>query len=89
MKKELKDNNLYFNDILVYSGTDYSVDVRFMNSCLRNKSDLETINKLIDKNNLKINNLLDNITQLKKNLATLGFSKEKIKEFDELDIIEF
>ena len=35
MKKELKDNNLYFNDILVYSGTDYSVDVRFMNSCLR------------------------------------------------------
>nr|DAK48132.1 MAG TPA: hypothetical protein [Caudoviricetes sp.]DAN26921.1 MAG TPA: hypothetical protein [Caudoviricetes sp.] len=89
MKKELKDNNLYFNDILVYSGTDYSVDVRFMNSCLRNKSDLETINKLIDKNNLKINNLLDNITQLKKNLATLGFSKEKIKEFDELDIIGF
>lgn len=87
MKKELIDNNLYFNDILVYSGTDYSVDVRFMNSCLRNKSDLETINKLIDKNNLKINNLLDNITQLKKNLATLGFSKEKIKEFDELDII--
>jgi hypothetical protein len=89
MKKELKDNNLYFNDILVYSGTDYSVDVRFMNSCLRNKSDLETINKLIDKNNLKIDNLLDNITQLKKNLATLGFSKEKIKEFDELDIIGF
>jgi hypothetical protein len=89
MKKELKDNNLYFNDILVYSGTDYSVDVRFMNSCLRNKSDLETINKLIDKNNLKINNLLDNITQLKKNLATLGFSKQKIKEFDELDIIGF
>lgn len=89
MKKELKDNNLYFNDILVYSGTDYSVDVRFMNSCLRNKSDLETINKLIDKNNLKINNLLDNITQLKKNLATLGFSKEKNKEFDELDIIGF
>ena len=89
MKKEIKDNNLYFNDILVYSGTDYSVDVRFMNSCLRNKSDLETINKLIDKNNLKINNLLDNITQLKKNLATLGFSKEKIKEFDELDIIGF
>jgi hypothetical protein len=89
MKKELKDNNLYFNDILVYSGTDYSVDVRFMNSCLRNKSDLETINKLIDKNKLKINNLLDNITQLKKNLATLGFSKEKIKEFDELDIIGF
>lgn len=89
MKKELKDNNLYFNDILVYSGTDYSVDVRFMNSCLRNKSDLETINKLIDKNNLKINNLLDNIIQLKKNLATLGFSKEKIKEFDELDIIGF
>lgn len=89
MKKELKDNNLYFNDILVYSGTDYSVDVRFMNSCLRNKSDLETINKLIDKNNLKINNLLDNITQLKKNLTTLGFSKEKIKEFDELDIIGF
>ena len=89
MKKELIDNNLYFNDILVYSGTDYSVDVRFMNSCLRNKSDLETINKLIDKNNLKINNLLDNITQLKKNLATLGFSKEKIKEFDELDIIRF
>lgn len=89
MKKELKDNNLYFNDILVYSGTDYSVDVRFMNFCLRNKSDLETINKLIDKNNLKINNLLDNITQLKKNLATLGFSKEKIKEFDELDIIGF
>nr|DAX92648.1 MAG TPA: hypothetical protein [Caudoviricetes sp.] len=89
MKKELIDNNLYFNDILVYSGTDYSVDVRFMNSCLRNKSDLETINKLIDKNNLKINNLLDNITQLKKNLATLGFSKEKIKEFDELDIIGF
>lgn len=89
MKKELKDNNLYFNDILVYSGTDYSVDVRFMNSCLRNKSDLETINKLIDKNNLKINNLLDNITQLKKNLATLGFSKEKIKEFNELDIIGF
>lgn len=89
MKKELKDNNLYFNDILVYSGTDYSVDVRFMNSCLRNKSDLETINKLIDKNNLKINNLLDNITQLKKNLATLGFSKEKIKEFDVLDIIGF
>ena len=60
-----------------------------MNSCLRNKSDLETINKLIDKNNLKINNLLDNITHLKKNLATLGFSKEKIKEFDELDIIGF
>lgn len=60
-----------------------------MNSCLRNKSDLETINKLIDKNNLKINNLLDNITQLKKNLTTLGFSKEKIKEFDELDIIGF
>ena len=89
MKKELIDNNLYFNDIWVYSGTDYSVDVRFMNSCLRNKSDLETINKLIDKNNLKINNLLDNITQLKKNLATLGFSKEKIKEFDELDIIGF
>lgn len=89
MKKELIDNNLYFNDILVYSGTDYSVDVRFMNSCLRNKSDLETINKLIEKNNLKINNLLDNITQLKKNLATLGFSKEKIKEFDELDIIRF
>lgn len=89
MKKELKDNNLYFNDILVYSGTDYSVDVKFMNSCLRNKSDLETINKLIDKNNLKINNLLDNITQLKKNLTTLGFSKEKIKEFDELDIIGF
>ena len=89
MKKELKDNNLYFNDILVYSGTDYSVDVRFMNSCLKNKSDLETINKLIDKNNLKIDNLLDNITQLKKNLATLGFSKEKIKEFDELDIIGF
>lgn len=89
MKKELIDNNLYFNDILVYSGTDYSVDVRFMNSCLRNKSDLETINKLIEKNNLKINNLLDNITQLKKNLATLGFSKEKIKEFDELDIIGF
>lgn len=89
MKKELKDNNLYFNDILVYSGTDYSVDVRFMNSCLRNKSDLETINKLIDKNKLKIDNLLDNITQLKKNLATLGFSKEKIKEFDELDIIGF
>ena len=89
MKKELKDNNLYPNDILVYSVTDYSVDVRFMNSCLRNKSDLETINKLIDKNNLKINNLLDNITQLKKNLATLGFSKEKIKEFDELDIIGF
>lgn len=89
MKKELKDNNLYFNDILVYSGTDYSVDVKFMNSCLRNKSDLETINKLIDKNNLKIDNLLDNITQLKKNLATLGFSKEKIKEFDELDIIGF
>ena len=89
MKKELKDNNLYFNDILVYSGTDYSVDVRFMNSSLTNKSDLETINKLIDKNNLKINNLLDNITQLKKNLATLGFSKEKIKEFDELDIIGF
>lgn len=89
MKKELKDNNLYFNDILVYSGTDYSVDVRFINSCLRNKFDLETINKLIDKNNLKINNLLDNITQLKKNLATLGFSKEKIKEFDELDIIGF
>lgn len=89
MKKELKDNNLYFNDILVYSGTNYSVDVRFMNSCLRNKSDLETINKLIDKNNLKINNLLDNITQLKKNLATLGFSKEKIKEFNELDIIGF
>lgn len=89
MKKELIDNNLYFNDILVYSGTDYSVDVRFMNSCLRNKSDLETINKLIDKNKLKIDNLLDNITQLKKNLATLGFSKEKIKEFDELDIIEF
>ena len=89
MKKELIDNNLYFNDILVYSGTDYSVDVRFMNSCLRNKSDLETINKLINKNNLKINNLLDNITQLKKNLATLGFSKEKIKEFDELDIIGF
>ena len=89
MKKELIDNNLYYNDILVYSGTDYSVDVRFMNSCLRNKSDLETINKLIDKNNLKINNLLDNITQLKKNLATLGFSKEKIKEFDELDIIGF
>lgn len=89
MKKELKDNNLYFNDILVYSGTDYSVDVRFMNSCLRNKSDLETINKLIDKNNLKINNLLDNITQLKKNLTTLGFSKEKIKEFNELDIIGF
>lgn len=89
MKKELIDNNLYFNDILVYSGTDYSVDVRFMNSCLRNKSDLETINKLIDKNNLKINNLLDNITQLKKNLTTLGFSKEKIKEFDELDIIGF
>lgn len=89
MKKELKDNNLYFNDILVYSGTDYLVDVRFMNSCLRNKSDLETINKLIDKNNLKINNLLDNITQLKKNLATLGFSKEKIKEFDELNIIGF
>ena len=89
MKKELKDNNLYFNDILVYSGTDFLVDVRFMNSCLRNKSDLETINKLIDKNNLKINNLLDNITQLKKNLATLGFSKEKIKEFDELDIIGF
>jgi hypothetical protein len=89
MKKELIDNNLYFNDILVYSGTDYSVDVRFMNSCLRNKSDLETINKLIDKNNLKIDNLLDNITQLKKNLATLGFSKEKIKEFDELDIIGF
>lgn len=89
MKKELIDNNLYFNDILVYSGTDYSVDVRFMNSCLTNKSDLETINKLIDKNNLKINNLLDNIIQLKKNLATLGFSKEKIKEFDELDIIGF
>lgn len=89
MKKELIDNNLYFNDILVYSGTDYSVDVRFMNSCLKNKSDLETINKLIDKNNLKIDNLLDNITQLKKNLATLGFSKEKIKEFDELDIIGF
>jgi hypothetical protein len=89
MKKELIDNNLYFNDILVYSGTNYSVDVRFMNSCLRNKSDLETINKLIDKNNLKIDNLLDNITQLKKNLATLGFSKEKIKKFDELDIIEF
>lgn len=89
MKKELIDNNLYFNDILVYSGTDYLVDVRFMNSCLRNKSDLERINKLIDKNNLKINNLLDNITQLKKNLATLGFSKEKIKEFDELDIIGF
>ena len=89
MKKELIDNNLYFNDILVYSGTDYSVDVRFMNSWLRNKSDLETINKLIDKNNLKINNLLDNITQLKKNLTTLGFSKEKIKEFDELDIIGF
>jgi hypothetical protein len=89
MKKELIDNNLYFNDILVYSGTDYSVDVRFMNSCLRNKSDLETINKLIDKNKLKIDNLLDNITQLKKNLATLGFSKEKIKEFDELDIIGF
>lgn len=89
MKKELIDNNLYFNDILVYSGTDYSVDVRFMNSCLRNKSDLETINKLMDKNNLKIDNLLDNITQLKKNLATLGFSKEKIKEFDELDIIGF
>ena len=89
MKKELIDNNLYFNDILVYSGTDYSVDVRFMNSCLRNKSDLETINKLIDKNNLKIDNLLDNITQLKKNLTTLGFSKEKIKEFDELDIIGF
>lgn len=89
MKKELIDNNLYFNDILVYSGTDYSVDVRFMNSCLRNKSDLETINKLIDKNNLKINNLLDNISQLKKNLTTLGFSKEKIKEFDELDIIGF
>ena len=73
MKKELKDNNLYFNDILVYSGTDYSVDVRFMNSCLRNKSDLETINKLIDKNNLKINNLLDNITQLKKKLDIIGF----------------
>ena len=89
MKKELINDNLYFNDILVYSGTDYSVDVRFMNSCLRNKSDLETINKLIDKNNLKINNLLDNIIQLKKNLATLGFSKEKIKEFDELDIIGF
>ena len=89
MKKELIDNNLYFNDILVYSGTDYSVDVRFMNSCLRNKSDLETINKLIDKNKLKIDNLLDNITQLKKNLATLVFSKEKIKEFDELDIIGF
>lgn len=89
MKKELIDNNLCFNDILVYSGTDYSVDVRFMNSCLRNKSDLETINKLIDKNNLKIDNLLDNITQLKKNLATLGFSKEKIKEFDDLDIIGF
>lgn len=30
MKKEIKDNNLYFNDILVYKGSSYSVDLKFM-----------------------------------------------------------
>ena len=89
MKKEIKDNNLYFNDLLVYKGSNYSLDTKFMKQCLDNKSDSELINKLIEKNKSIKEIVLNNIKTLKSNLVSINFTLDKIKTLKEIDIIGF
>lgn len=89
MKKEIKDNNLYFNDLLVYKGSNYSLDKKFMKQCLDNKSDSELINKLIEKNKSIKEIVLNNIKTLKLNLVSINFTLDKIKTLKEIDVIGF
>lgn len=89
MKKEIKDNNLYFNDILVYKGSSYSVDLKFMKEILDNNSNTDVINKVIQKNNSKKDTILNNITTLKSNLISVKITLDKIKSFQKLDVIGF
>lgn len=89
MKKEIKDNNLYFNDLLVYKGSNYSLDTKFMKQCLDNNSNTDVINKVIQKNNSKKDTILNNITTLKSNLISVKITLDKIKSFQKIDVIGF